>query len=82
MILRATLGMVIDEMFSENIGERGYEVEIVVIDNHISNGTRKLLKTKGQSAVKPMKEKGRAAMLLAMQSNSDLVFILEQTTFA
>ena len=46
-----TISMVIQEIFRENIGGRGLEVEIVVIDNHSSDRTKKIAKDKGDKAL-------------------------------
>ncbi len=73
-----TIGMVIDEIPREEIERRGYEVDIVVIDNGSIDRTGEIARERGaQVVVEPTRGKGMAIRAGFEALSCDFVFILD-----
>jgi len=74
----ATIGMVIDEIPREEIERRGYEVDILVIDNGSIDRTGEIARERGaQVIVEPTRGKGMAIRAGFEALSCDFVFILD-----
>ncbi len=74
----ATIGMVIDEIPREEIERRGYEVDILVIDNGSIDRTGEIARERGaQVVVEPTRGKGMAIRAGFEALSCDFVFILD-----
>jgi len=72
------VGKVIDEIPKKDMEERGYRVEILVIDNGSTDRTREIAETKGAKIiVEPIKGKGRAVRTAFESVSGDFIFMLD-----
>ncbi|MFC1919415.1 glycosyltransferase family 2 protein [Chloroflexota bacterium] len=72
------IGGVIDEVPRAKLEERGYEVEILVVDNRSTDGTREVAEKRGVSVItEPRRGKGYAVRTAFKSINSDFVFMLD-----
>ena len=72
------VGKVIDEIPKKDMEERGYRVEILVVDNGSTDRTREIAETKGAKIiVEPIKGKGRAVRTAFESVSGDFIFMLD-----
>lgn len=72
------VGKVIDEIPKRDMEERGYQVEIQVVDNGSTDKTREIAENKGVKViVEPMRGKGRAVRTAFKSVDGDFVFVLD-----
>jgi len=73
-----TIGKIIDEVPVEDIEERGYRAEIIVVDNGSTDKTREVAEAKGARVVaEPNRGKGRAIRTAFESVSGDFVFMLD-----
>lgn len=73
-----TIGMVIDEVPKVDMEGKGYQVEIVVVDNNSTDRTREIAEAKGAKViVEPVKGKGRAVRTAFESVDGDFMFMLD-----
>jgi dolichol-phosphate mannosyltransferase len=73
-----SIGRVIDEILQEDIGRRGYRVEIIVVDNNSTDRTKEIAEAKRVKVIlEPMIGKGRAVSKAFGSINGDFMFILD-----
>jgi len=73
-----TIGKVIDEIPRENIERRGYQVEILVVDNNSTDKTREIAAERGAKViVEPARGKGRAIRTAFKAASGDFIFMLD-----
>jgi len=73
-----TIGRVIDEIPKEQMEERGYRVETIVVDNDSTDRTKQIAEEKGvQVILEPRRGKGRAISAAFRSINKEFVFILD-----
>lgn len=72
------VGKVIDEIPKKDMEERGYRVEILVVDNGSTDRTREIAETKeAKIIVEPIKGKGRAVRTAFESVSGDFIFMLD-----
>ena len=72
------VGKVIDEIPKKDMEERGYRVEILVVDNGSTDRTREIAEAKGAKIiVEPTKGKGRAVRTAFESVSGDFIFMLD-----
>lgn len=72
------VGKVIDEIPKKDMEERGYRVEILVVDNGSTDRTREIAETKGAKIiVESAKGKGRAVRTAFEWVSGDFIFMLD-----
>lgn len=72
------VGKVIDEIPEKDMEERGYRVEILVVDNGSTDRTREIAEAKGAKViVEPAKGKGRAVRTAFESVCGDFIFMLD-----
>jgi dolichol-phosphate mannosyltransferase len=73
-----SIGKVIDEIPKEAMEERGYKVEILVVDNNSTDRTKEIAEEKGAKViVEPTKGKGKAVRTAFESVSGDFIFILD-----
>ncbi len=73
-----TIGRVIDEVPKVDMEGKGYQVEIVVVDNNSTDRTREIAEAKGAKViVEPIKGKGRAVRTAFESVDGDFMFMLD-----
>jgi dolichol-phosphate mannosyltransferase len=73
-----TIGKVIDEIPKEDMEKKGYQVEIVVVDNGSSDRTKLIVKRKGAVVVTESKRGKACAVKKGFKiTDGDFVFILD-----
>jgi glycosyltransferase involved in cell wall biosynthesis len=73
-----TIAKVIDEIPKEHMEGRGYEVEIIVVDNDSTDRTKQIAEEKGAKVIlEAVRGKGRAIAAAFRSINKDFVFILD-----
>ncbi len=73
-----TIGRVIDEVPKVDMEGKGYQVEIVVVDNNSTDRTREIAEAKGAKViVEPVKGKGRAVRTAFESVDGDFMFMLD-----
>ena len=73
-----TIGKVIGEVPIPDLKQRGYSVEIVVVDNGSSDNTREVAESKGARIIsEPSRGKGRAMQTAFKSVKADYVFMLD-----
>jgi glycosyltransferase involved in cell wall biosynthesis len=73
-----TIGRVIDEIPRENIERKGYQVEVMVVDNDSTDKTREIAAEKGATViVESAKGKGRAIRTAFGAASGDFIFMLD-----
>ena len=73
-----SIGKVIDEIPKEDMEEKGYRVEILVVDNNSTDRTKEIAEEKGARViVEPAKGKGRAVRRAFASVSGDFIFILD-----
>jgi len=72
------VGKVIDEIPKKDMEERGYRVEILIVDNGSTDRTREIAETKGAKIiVESAKGKGRAVRTAFESVRGDFIFMLD-----
>lgn len=73
-----SIGKIIDEVPTEEIEARGYQVDIIVVDNGSTDKTREIAESKGARIItEPNRGKGKAIRTAFKSVNSDFVFMLD-----
>ncbi|MDY6917300.1 MAG: glycosyltransferase family 2 protein [Chloroflexota bacterium] len=73
-----TIGRVIDEIPTREIEDRGYGVEVVVVDNNSTDRTKEIAEEKGARViVEPIRGKGRAVRTAFDSVDGDYMFMLD-----
>lgn len=73
-----TIGRVIDEIPTREIEDRGYGVEVVVVDNNSTDRTKEIAEEKGARViVEPIRGKGRAVRTAFNSVDGDFMFMLD-----
>ena len=73
-----TIGKVIDEIPRKNMEEKGYQVEIIVVDNGSSDRTNLIARRKGVMVVTELKRGKACAVKKGFETtDGDFVFILD-----
>jgi dolichol-phosphate mannosyltransferase len=72
------VGKVIDEVPRQAIEEKGYQVDILVVDGNSSDRTRQIAQEKGTRViVEPRRGKGRAVRTALSETDADFIFMLD-----
>ena len=72
------IGKVIDEIPRQAIQQKGYEVEVVVVDGDSTDGTRQIAEAKGAKVmVEPRRGKGRQMRRALEIADADFIFMLD-----
>ena len=73
-----TIGRVVDEIPKEKMEQAGYKVEILVVDNNSTDGTKKIAEEKGARViVEPVRGKGRAIRTAFESVSGEFIFMLD-----
>jgi len=73
-----TVGRVIDEIPKDELERRGLGVQVVVVDNNSTDGTKEVAQQKGATViVEPNRGKGRAVRAAFRSIDGDFVFMLD-----
>ena len=73
-----TIGEVIDEIPRAILKEKGYQVEVLVVDGNSIDLTRQIAQERGAEVIiEPRRGKGRAMRTAFEQVNADFVFMLD-----
>lgn len=73
-----TIGKVIDEIPRREIEDRGYRVQVVVVDNNSTDRTREIAEQKGAAIiVEPRRGKGMAVRAAFESVDGDFMFMLD-----
>lgn len=73
-----TIGMIIDEVPKELLGQSGYAVRVVVVDNGSSDETAQIARERGAEViVEPRRGKGRAMMAGFKACDTDFIFMID-----
>jgi glycosyltransferase involved in cell wall biosynthesis len=73
-----TVAKVIDEIPREALKERGYRVDVVVVDNNSTDRTAQIAREKGVQVIsEPRRGKGRAMRTALRKVKADYVFMLD-----
>ena len=73
-----TIGAVIDEIPKHVIAQKGYQIEVMVIDNGSTDRTRQIAEAKGAKVVvEPKRGKGRAMRTALKITDADFIFMLD-----
>ena len=72
------IGKVIDEIPQKALEEKGYQVDVLVVDGNSTDRTREIAQEKGASVIiEPERGKGRAVRTALKAIKADFVFILD-----
>ena len=73
-----TIGRVVDEIPKEKMEQAGYKVEILVVDNNSTDGTKKIAEEKGARViVETVRGKGRAIRTAFESVSGEFIFMLD-----
>lgn len=73
-----TLGKLIDEIPYQSLNDAGYRVEVVVVNNNSTDGTRQVALDKGVTVIdEPRRGKGRAVRTALASVKADFIFMLD-----
>ena len=73
-----TIAKVIDEIPRQALKERGYKVDVLVVDNNSSDRTGQIAREKGAQVIfEPRRGKGRAVRAALDAVKADYVFVLD-----
>jgi glycosyltransferase involved in cell wall biosynthesis len=73
-----TIGKVVDEVPKEKMEQAGYKVEILVIDNDSTDGTKKIAEEKGARViVETVRGKGKAIRTAFKSVSGEFIFMLD-----
>lgn len=73
-----TIGKVIDEVPIQELEEKGYRAEIIVVDNGSTDRTREIAKSKGARIIaEPARGKGKAMRTAFASVSGDFVFMID-----
>ena len=73
-----TIGKVIDEIPTQELTQKGYDVKVVVADGNSTDKTRQIAEAKGaEIIIEPRKGKGRAMRTAFEQTKADFIFMID-----
>jgi dolichol-phosphate hexosyltransferase len=73
-----TVGQVIEEIPKRLLESKGYSVEIVVVDNNSTDGTKRIAADKGARIIEePLRGKGRAITSAFKSTDADFIFVMD-----
>jgi glycosyltransferase involved in cell wall biosynthesis len=73
-----TVGQVIDEIPKALLESTGYSVEIIVVDNGSTDGTKQIAEGKGARIIEePLRGKGRAIAAAFKSTRADFIFVMD-----
>ncbi len=74
----SSIGQVIDDIPRQAMVEKGYEVEVMVIDGGSTDGTKQIAEEKGvRVMMEPRRGKGRAMRTALQVTKADFIFMLD-----
>jgi dolichol-phosphate mannosyltransferase len=74
----STIGKIIDEIPCQALEKEGCQVEIVVVDNNSTDGTKQVAQAKGARVIsEPRRGKGRAVRTALASVDADCIFMLD-----